>query len=38
VTANGAALAEGDGAAVRGGTSVTITAAGDAEILLFDLG
>ena len=38
VTANGLALAEGDGAAIRGEAAVAITGEGEAEILLFDLG
>ena len=38
VAANGVALVEGDGAAVRDEASLTIAAKGDADILLFDLG
>jgi redox-sensitive bicupin YhaK (pirin superfamily) len=37
ITANGSALAAGDGAALSGEASVAITAGDDAELLLFDL-
>ena len=36
--ANGVALTEGDGAAIRGEAALAITAESDAEVLLFDLG
>jgi redox-sensitive bicupin YhaK (pirin superfamily) len=38
VAANGVALSEGDGAAIRGEDALAITASTDAEVLLFDLG
>jgi redox-sensitive bicupin YhaK (pirin superfamily) len=37
VSANGIELSEGDGAAIRGETAITITGEGEAEVLLFDL-
>lgn len=37
VTLQGAALAEGDGAAVTGDPTLVISATSDAEVLLFDL-
>lgn len=37
VALNGAPLAEGDGAAVEGETAVELTAAAEAEVLVFDL-
>ncbi|MND03552.1 Quercetin 2,3-dioxygenase [compost metagenome] len=37
VTVNGAALEEGDGAAITGETSLAITASAPSEIMLFDM-
>jgi quercetin 2,3-dioxygenase len=37
ISLNGAALGEGDGAAVSGETALTISASEDAEVILFDL-